>query len=699
MKLLFKHATAALLAALLALPAFGQKISADPTAATLGGGEYLAGVQTGANVKILPSQIFAYTLANIHTVNAQSGTSYTYLSSDRGKLVTHTNASTISAGLSQATGSFGSGWFMLVQNRGAGTLTITPTTSTIDGASTLVLTAGQGAFVVSDGTNWYTMKSSGGASVAGLNTQVQYNNSGSFGAEAAFTYDAATDLLSVPNVTTTGLVSTAASATGGAGFRMPHGAAPTSPTNGDVWTTTAGLYARINGATVGPFGAAAAAGSTTQVQYNNAGSFGGEAAFAYDASTDLLSVVNITTTGRILTAASATGGSGFRAPHGAAPTSPTNGDIWTTTSGLFARINGSTVGPFVASASVTGFTSSLNTASPNNTTNASRLLASGGTTDQDIVLQPKAAGGILAQLPDGTTAGGDKRGSSVVDFQQSRSSSAQVAGGFYTVIGGGQGNTTSGSASVVSGGNGNTASASNATVSGGTTNTASGTESNVAGGGSNVASTGYAAIGGGVGNTASGSVSAISGGSTNTASGAYATVSGGATNTASGDYSHASGYLATTRGLHGAQAWSSGGLFDVLGVNQAGRYMAKIRTSNATPVVATFDAATASATNSIVLPNESVYAFKATISARNQSANEGAGYTIEGVVMRDTSAGTIAFIGTPTVVVLGESAGLSACTVAAQVNTTLGSLEILLTGDASDQVRWTVVVHTVETTE
>lgn len=35
-------------------------------------------------------------------------------------------------------------------------------------------------------------------------------------------------------------------------LRIPHGTAPTSPTNGDMWTTTAGLYVRINGGTVGP---------------------------------------------------------------------------------------------------------------------------------------------------------------------------------------------------------------------------------------------------------------------------------------------------------------------------------------------------------------------------------------------------------------------------------------------------------------
>lgn len=35
-------------------------------------------------------------------------------------------------------------------------------------------------------------------------------------------------------------------------LRIPHGAAPTAPVDGDIWTTTAGLFVRINGGTVGP---------------------------------------------------------------------------------------------------------------------------------------------------------------------------------------------------------------------------------------------------------------------------------------------------------------------------------------------------------------------------------------------------------------------------------------------------------------
>lgn len=52
-----------------------------------------------------------------------------------------------------------------------------------------------------------------------------------------------------------GKLTTAASQTSSAGFNLPQGSAPSSPQNGDVWTTLTGMYARINGATVGPFGA------------------------------------------------------------------------------------------------------------------------------------------------------------------------------------------------------------------------------------------------------------------------------------------------------------------------------------------------------------------------------------------------------------------------------------------------------------
>jgi hypothetical protein len=55
-----------------------------------------------------------------------------------------------------------------------------------------------------------------------------------------------------------------------AGFNLPQGTAPTSPVNGDLWTTSAGLYARINGATVGPYGTGGS-GTVTSVSFTGDG--------------------------------------------------------------------------------------------------------------------------------------------------------------------------------------------------------------------------------------------------------------------------------------------------------------------------------------------------------------------------------------------------------------------------------------------
>lgn len=112
-------------------------------------------------------------VAQAITINAQTGTTYTVLSSDQAKLVTHSNGSAIAVTLPQATGSFGATWFYDTENIGAGTVTITPTTSTIDGAASLTLGQHQGCRIVSDGTNYYTLR--GRPTNVNLATQVTGN--------------------------------------------------------------------------------------------------------------------------------------------------------------------------------------------------------------------------------------------------------------------------------------------------------------------------------------------------------------------------------------------------------------------------------------------------------------------------------------------------------------------------------------------
>jgi len=56
-------------------------------------------------------------------------------------------------------------------------------------------------------------------------------------------------LLNASGFTVLNTLITAASLTGAAGLNIPHGTAPSSPVNGDMWTTTGGAFIRINGVT------------------------------------------------------------------------------------------------------------------------------------------------------------------------------------------------------------------------------------------------------------------------------------------------------------------------------------------------------------------------------------------------------------------------------------------------------------------
>lgn len=90
-------------------------------------------------------------------VNAQTGTTYTFLASDDDKLVTFSNGSAVAVTLPVATTTgFVSGFYTCATNLGVGTVTITPTTSTIDARATAVLKTGQSICIWSNGTNYFS---------------------------------------------------------------------------------------------------------------------------------------------------------------------------------------------------------------------------------------------------------------------------------------------------------------------------------------------------------------------------------------------------------------------------------------------------------------------------------------------------------------------------------------------------------------
>jgi len=99
-------------------------------------------------------------LANKQGINSQSGTSYPIVSSDLGKLLSLSNASPVAVTLPQATsagGGFAAGWWVEVENRGVGTVTITPTTSTINGGASITLATNNSVKIISDGTNYLAL--------------------------------------------------------------------------------------------------------------------------------------------------------------------------------------------------------------------------------------------------------------------------------------------------------------------------------------------------------------------------------------------------------------------------------------------------------------------------------------------------------------------------------------------------------------
>lgn len=104
---------------------------------------------------------------DVISVNAQVGTSYTVLSSDRGKLVTFANASAVAVTLPQAGTTFPVGWFAEFENRGAGLVTITPTTSTVNGGASITLGTNQSIKIISDGTNYFALTGKTATAVTG----------------------------------------------------------------------------------------------------------------------------------------------------------------------------------------------------------------------------------------------------------------------------------------------------------------------------------------------------------------------------------------------------------------------------------------------------------------------------------------------------------------------------------------------------
>lgn len=322
-------------------------------------------------------------------------------------------------------------------------------------------------------------------------------------------------------------------------------------------------------------------------------------------------------------------------------------------------------------------------------------------------------------------SGGDARGTNAVDLQNTRFATTQVASGGNASITGGRDGTASGLYSsivggaynkaigqsscvvggsinqatqiysTVVGGIRNIASAYGAAVVSGNRNTASGASSFVGAGGNNTASGSGAVICGGSNSTASGASSFVGGGVSHQASQIYTTISGGAGNVASAALATVAGGYHCIAELYNQEAYG-GGWFDyVSGTIQRSVLIAGAKTTDATPINMTLDAAAAFPTGALpILPASKTWQFVVSVVAR-KSDGTSAAYIRQGCIKRvgssTTLVGSVSTLGTDCV-----DAGAATWAIAVTADDTNEALQIQVTGAAASNIRWVAKIDLTE---
>lgn len=363
---------------------------------------------------------------------------------------------------------------------------------------------------------------------------------------------------------------------------------------------------------------------------------------------------------------------------------------------------------FSAAGGLTYFTEAQSTAAPNATVPVDSLTAVSAATNADFAILPKGSGAILADIPDSTTVGGNKRGPFATDLQGgTRLISDQVASGDYSTIAGGRSNKASGNESISAGGYFNVASGYQSSVLGGTQNNAPASQSTVSGGQSNTASGGFSAVGGGQGNSASAFSAFVPGGYANVASNNYTMAVGhfntssgsnsgtfGQNNISSGTSSYAIGQYASTNSINNRISIASGA-FAAAGDCQISKFILKVATTENTATdITTNGGGYANGTNNqIILSNQSAFRFKGSIVGKQSGSTNSAVWDIDGFIVRGANqAATTLNIANVTLVQNTPAWGIP--TLAA--DTTIGCLRVQVTGAAATNIRW---IANIETTE
>jgi len=387
------------------------------------------------------------------------------------------------------------------------------------------------------------------------------------------------------------------------------------------------------------------------------------------------------------------------------------------------QTNGAGITSWATAGGLTNFVEALTTTAPNTTVHVDSITALASTTNADFVIAPKGTGALLAQIPDNTSAGGNKRGTNAVDWQRVRVYNPnEVASGGSSAIIGGYGNKATAYASTVLGGGLNTSSG-ESSISGGYGNVAGGFACMSIGYQNNASGNGSVAFGSlnivsneqsvaiGNGNNVSGVVSAAIGASNIVSGSGYYSAAIGLQNNVSAYSSYAFGLLNNITGGYGSTAFgfkasnsgmickaSFGASVYGVGATQSAITTFDRRTTDATASVLVIDSgnsATPAADNQFVLPNNSLMRIKGSIQGKQSGSVNCAVWDIDAVLVRGTSAGTFAIVGTPTVTLITNVPAWGTPTLTA--NTTIGCLTATVIGATATNIQWAMNINSVET--
>jgi len=355
---------------------------------------------------------------------------------------------------------------------------------------------------------------------------------------------------------------------------------------------------------------------------------------------------------------------------------------------------------------LTKFTEAESTTSPNATVYVDSLTASGSSTNVDIAIKPKGTGSFMLAIPDGTSTGGNKRGTNSVDLQTSRGSNTQVASGNSSSILGGTSNTVSGNNSSILGGSSNTVSGDLCSALGyannvnggygafacGWTNIYSGNSGLVSGYNNNVS--GGNSFVGGDSNTVSGGRSVV-GGQGNNVSQVGSLIVGGyntsSNNSVGYGFCSVLGYASTSSNATGKHVIGYG--LNVTGDAQKSLMVLSKRTTDATLTELTVGGLSSQTFHRLSILDNSAYRFKGSIVGKKSGSTQVGCWDIDGLIVRGVGVATTTLV-VSNVNVVSNLNGWGTPTLVA--DTSNGGLNINVQGLSATNIQWTCLIETTE---